>query len=138
MGNKNRSKSNGRTMGLILLIPFVIEVIGDAFLIRRGNKDIHWTVRVLLIVIVSLVYGDGDCMQVLRGFILACIPFPLFDPLLNVVRFGSFKKWNYIGRTKQWDKIFQHWKDEFGVKDWMFLSVRILFTALLITLYYVI
>lgn len=123
---------------LILFIPFLTELLGDAWLISKKKKDIHWTVRCCLIVVVCLVYGWGSAGEILRGVLMALAPYPLFDPLLNIIRFKSIKAYAYIGRTKYWDRTMQHWKDEFGVKDWMFLAARIVVSGGLVSLYYVI
>jgi len=108
---------------LITQIPFLIELLGDAWLISKKKKDIHWTVRCCLIVVVCLVYGWGDVGQTVRGLVLSVAPFCFFDVLLNVLR---KKNWYYLG-TKKWDTFLKKFN------PWFLLVVRmILFIGCLI------
>jgi hypothetical protein len=113
---------------IILFIPFIIEAFGDAYLITHGKKDISWKVRILMIIVVVLVFvWTGGRLR--EGVFLSLAPFAFFDPILNVIRFRSLKKWSYIGKTKFWDRTIQFWKDHW-LKDWMIVLARVVFFSL--------
>lgn len=90
---------------LSCLMPFAIEVIGDKILIAKEKKDITLWVRILLVIAFTTTFNfeswnNIDLHNTSDRILLACAPFFLFDPVLNLVR-GL--KWDYSGKTKSWD-----------------------------------
>lgn len=86
---------------LLLPIPFFFELYADWRLIESGKKDISITVRLLLVIAVSIQLIDWPQITLNFGYaILATVPFCFFDPALNKLR-GL--RWDYTGKTKNYD-----------------------------------
>lgn len=88
---------------MILIFPFIIELIADWQLIKAGKKDIPLWLRVVLIGLCSTETFWVLTIPV-SNLCLAWAPFCLFDPLLNKLR---GKKWSYVSTTngKAWEKF---------------------------------
>ena len=88
---------------ILLPITFLFELYADRWLIYKGKKDVHILWRVAMVAAVSLETLSWQKITFNMGFLaLASAPFMLFDPALNVLRFG-WKKWDYSGKTKNYD-----------------------------------
>ena len=87
-------------MKIILILPFLIELFGDAWLIKRGRKDISSLVRALMIIVIAFGYNDWHGYT--KALIIALMPYCFFDPALNLLR---KKGLCYNGKTKAYDKF---------------------------------
>ena len=99
----------------LTLLPFLVEIFGDLWLIKEGKNDIHWGWRIPMFLLASIDYNALTWVWnepstwsyiVLHTdyFIYCLVLYTMFDPVLNVFRFKSFKKWNYLGQSKKWDR----------------------------------
>jgi len=100
---------------MVHIIPFLIEVVGDALLIRKGKKDISFTWRCVMVAVASiwaarseflafLVTVDvGVGLEVLKSVALTSTPFFFFD---NVLAWARGKRGlDYQGQTKWYDRV---------------------------------
>lgn len=95
-------------MIFITLLPFTFELVYDLIAINKGKKDLNSLWRLPMFLIVSIDYSDSTWQEihVQTSYLLWCFaPFMFFDPVLNVFRFRSYKKWDYKGQTKDYDKF---------------------------------
>lgn len=89
---------------ILLPVPFLFELYADRWLIHKGKKDIHILWRVAMVAAVSIETLSWQQVTFNMGFLaLAVAPFMLFDPALNVLRYG-WRKWYKPAVTKNWDK----------------------------------
>jgi len=110
----------------MIFLPFLIELFGDWWLIRKGKKDIPLWVRVVLVALVSLVSVGSLITFSLSKILLASAPFALFDPALSWLR--GKRGLDYVGQTKWWDKFVGKFNPRFV------LWVRIILFVLTVTL----
>ena len=91
---------------LLSLIPWAIELVADALLIKRGKRDLSVGIRILMIALVSLDFS-GELVMIgpsfdIKQIVLSVSWFAFFDPVLNLLR-GL--KVDYNGQTKWYDKM---------------------------------
>jgi len=93
------------------ILPFIIEFILDPILIHKGKKDIHWGLRIVMMIIVSCTGWNFNLNPLIFHFDLfvSCwIFYPLFDPALNLIRVRVFRhriSRNHLSKTKLWDRF---------------------------------
>lgn len=115
---------------LILFLIFTIELYFDRTHLPEG--EITWKDRIIMMVIAVAVvciienYPLSDSWKL---FALSCAPYPFFDPVLSVLRFG-WKQWSRLGTVKYWDRFFQNVQDLIG--KWVLLILRAMVCGLLI------
>lgn len=114
------------------LIPFLVELFGDANLIRKGKKDLPAWFRVGMVsagsVSIDIWYlYKTTYMCVEWDQVALCVaPYCFFDPLLNKLR---GKSWTYKGQTKTWDLVLA----KLNLNPYLEIVLRaILFVVLLI------
>lgn len=99
----------------LIPLPFLIELIGDWYLIKKGKKDIPLWVRIAMIAIVShTIRFEGGELQVIilvKHALLATAPFAFFDNLLAWMR--GKRGLDYEGKTKAWDKFLARFNPHF-------------------------
>jgi len=114
---------------LVLLIPFIIEVIADPLLIKAGKKDLPLWLRIVLVFICSSYWYFEPWYQPefegsFQRMALCASLFMFFDPALNKLR---GKPWDYTGKTKDYDV----WTGR--INPWALLAARVIgFVVLLI------
>lgn len=109
-------------MILILILPLIVELFGDYYLISKGKKDIPSWFRVVMILFVGLVVPGN----LIKHIILSTIPFAFFDPLLNILR---GKPILYSGKTKMYDLFLAKFN------PWLVLVGRVVFVVVLLVLH---
>lgn len=110
-------------------LPFLIESIGDNYLIRKGKKDIPLSVRVGLVIACSIVDIDSHGFTVSFAEVALCTSlFAWFDPLLSWLR-GKRGR-DYVGKTKFYDQ----WLSRIH-RDWL-MVLRALFMAGCVGVYF--
>lgn len=94
------------------LIPFVVELIADWWLIRKGRKDLPLWLRIFMIagVGVESVSLSSVALDV-PDMALAVAPFAFFDNLLAWMR--GKRGLDYEGKTKAWDKFLARFNPHF-------------------------
>jgi hypothetical protein len=105
-----------KLLTFIVLLPFVVELVADLILINRGKKDLSATVRLVMFLLVSIDYSGStwNDIHLQASYLLwALAPYMFFDPVLNIFRFRSFKKWDYKGQTKEYDKFINRFNPRF-------------------------
>lgn len=109
----------------ILLSPFIIELFGDYWLIKKGKRDISiWWRTIMVVVFSALCLGvPGDY---LKNVIVALMPYTFFDPCLNLLR---GKKLTYSGKTKEYDLFLSMFP------PWVVLVGRLVFVVVLLVIY---
>jgi hypothetical protein len=113
----------------ILLLPFIIELFGDYWLIKKGKRDLSAISRVVLISIVcwAVSYGfPGSTIIPIKYLIIAVLPYSVFDPCLNLLR---GKKLLYSGKTKEYDLFLSMFP------PWVVLVGRLVFVVVLLVIY---
>jgi hypothetical protein len=113
----------------ILLLPFIIELFGDYWLIKKGKRDLSAISRVVLISIACWVvsYGfPGSPIIPIKYLIIAVLPYSVFDPCLNLLR---GKKLLYSGKTKGYDLFLAMFP------PWVVLVGRLVFVVVLLVIY---
>lgn len=95
----------------LIPLPFLIELIGDWYLIKKGKKDIPLWVRIAMIAIVShTIRFEGGDLQVIilvKHALLATAPFAFFDNILAWMR--GKRGLDYQGQSKWYDRVFIAW-----------------------------
>lgn len=112
---------------MIPLLPFALELPLDAWLIKRGKKDLSWKTRTALIALSCLacwlLEGSQFNIEGLRvigsSVCLALAPYAWFDLSLNLMR---RKPWYYVSSTngKWWDSKLA------GMNHWVVLTLRVI------------
>jgi hypothetical protein len=105
-----------KLLTFIVLLPFIVELVADLILINRGKKDLSATVRLVMFLLVSIDYSGStwNDIHLQTSYLLwALAPYMFFDPVLNIFRFRSFKKWDYKGQTKEYDKFINRFNPRF-------------------------
>lgn len=91
----------------LLFLPFIIELFGDAYLIKKGKKDISALWRAIgttLFCIMALLLSPNESfiIRFIKNAIIALLPYCFFDPALNILR---KKGLCYNGKTKAYDRF---------------------------------
>jgi|SRR5690606_374928 hypothetical protein len=97
---------------MVHIIPFLIEVVGDAYLIKEGKKDLPLSLRILMVAAVGVQQIGLDAVLIsVPDMALATAPFCFFDNILAWLR--GKRGLDYEGKTKGWDKILAKFNPHF-------------------------
>ena len=89
---------------MVHIIPFLIEVVGDAYLIKEGKKDLPLSLRILMVAAVGVQQIGLDAVLIsVPDMALATAPFCFFDNILAWLR--GKRGLDYQGQTKWYDRV---------------------------------
>lgn len=107
----------------LLVLPFLIELFGDDYLIKKEKKDISIWVRIFMILVICLPIPGNP----LKPLIIATLPYVFFDPAINLLR---GKKLLYSGKTKKYDLFLGMFN------PWLVLLARVVCFIVLLVIYF--
>lgn len=93
-------------------IPFIVELIGDWWLIRKGKKDLPLWLRIFMIAGVGIESVSMSSVALdVPDMAIAVAPFAFFDNILSWMR--GKRGLDYEGKTKGWDKFLARFNPRF-------------------------